>query len=103
MRRRSHLVIGLIALLMIGTSIVTTSPRDLAQAADPLADAKAQKQAPENTLSAQRTALAALKASSTALAAKPGAATVELGAAPARPRPRRTSRTCGLVIPTWCS
>ncbi|MEO8251448.1 MAG: peptidoglycan DD-metalloendopeptidase family protein [Chloroflexota bacterium] len=80
MRRRSHLVIGLIALLMIGTSIVTTSPRDLAQAADPLADAKAQKQALENTLSAQRTALAALKARSTALAGKLGAAKVELAA-----------------------
>jgi len=50
-----------IALLMVGTSIVTTSPRDQAQAADPLADAKAQQEALEATLSAQRATLAALK------------------------------------------
>ena len=54
-----------IALLMVGTSIVTTSPRDQAQAADPLAEAKAQQQALEATLSAQRAALVTLQAKAT--------------------------------------
>ena len=67
-----------IALLMVGTSIVTTSSRDQAQAADPLADAKAQQQALENTLSAQRAALAALKAKAATLGAKLNAAKAEL-------------------------
>jgi murein DD-endopeptidase MepM/ murein hydrolase activator NlpD len=67
MRRRSHLTILLIALLMVGASIVPTSPRDSARAADPLADAKAQQKALEQTLSAQRAALAALKAKSAQL------------------------------------
>jgi murein DD-endopeptidase MepM/ murein hydrolase activator NlpD len=59
-----------IALLMVGTSIVSTSPRDQAQAADPLADAKAQHKALEATLSAQRAALVQLKAKATTLAGK---------------------------------
>jgi len=70
MRRRSHSAIVLVALLMVGTSIVSPSPRDLAQAADPLAEAKAEQQALERTLSQQRAALAELKATSAALAAK---------------------------------
>jgi murein DD-endopeptidase MepM/ murein hydrolase activator NlpD len=67
-----------IALLMVGTSIVTTSPRDQAQAADPLAEAKAQQAALEATLSAQRAALATLKAKATTLAGKLNAAKAEL-------------------------
>jgi murein DD-endopeptidase MepM/ murein hydrolase activator NlpD len=67
-----------IALLMVGTSIVTTSPRDPAQAADPLADAKAQQKALEATLSAQRATLAALKAKAATLAGKLNAAKAQL-------------------------
>ena len=67
MRRRSHLTILLIALLMVGASIVPTTPRDSAQAADPLADAKAQQKALEKSLSAQRAALAVLKTKSAKL------------------------------------
>ena len=67
-----------IALLMVGTSIVSTSPRDQAQAADPLAEAKAQQDALEATLSAQRAALATLKAKATTLAGKLSAAKAEL-------------------------
>src|ERR1700674_4391920 len=78
MRRRSHLTITLIALVMVGTSIVSTSPRDTAQAADPLAQAKAQQRALENSLSARRAALADLKARSAALAGKLNAAEAEL-------------------------
>ena len=70
MRRRSHLAITLVALLMVGVSIVPTSPRDSAQAADPLADAKAQKLALQRSLSAQRATLDALKARSAMLAGK---------------------------------
>jgi len=78
MRRRSHLAIMVIALLVVGTSIVTTSPRDQAQAADPLADAKAQQKALEATLSAQRATLASLKAKAAALTGKLNAAKAEL-------------------------
>jgi murein DD-endopeptidase MepM/ murein hydrolase activator NlpD len=67
-----------IALLMVGTSIVTTSPRDPAQAADPLAEAKAQQDALEATLSAQRATLAALKAKANTLAGKLNAAKAAL-------------------------
>ena len=67
-----------IALLMVGTSIVTTSSRDQAQAADPLAEAKAQQDALEATLSAQRAALATLKAKATTLAGKLSAAKAQL-------------------------
>lgn len=70
MKRRSPLAITLIALLMVGTSIVSPSPRDLAQAADPLAEAKAEQQALARTLTSQRAALAQLKATSAALAVK---------------------------------
>ena len=52
MRRRPHLAITLLALVMVGSSLVTSSPRDLAQASDPLADAKAQQEALERTLAA---------------------------------------------------
>ena len=80
MRRRSHLAITLVALLMVGTSIVSPSPRDQAQAADPLAEAKAEQQALADALEAQRAALAALKAESALLATKLDAAKAELSA-----------------------
>ncbi len=80
MRRRSHLTILLIALLMVGASIVPTSPRDSAQAADPLADAKAQQKALERSLSSQRAALAALKAKSASLASALASARSQLAA-----------------------
>jgi murein DD-endopeptidase MepM/ murein hydrolase activator NlpD len=73
-----------IALLMVGTSIVTTSPRDQAQAADPLADAKAQQAALEATLSAQRATLAALKVKANTLAGKLDAARAELASVTAQ-------------------
>ena len=57
MRRRSHLAITLVALLMVGTSIVSSSPRDPAQAADPLSDAIAQQKALRDTLAEQRVTL----------------------------------------------
>jgi murein DD-endopeptidase MepM/ murein hydrolase activator NlpD len=67
-----------IALLMVGTSIVSTSPRDQAQAADPLAEAKAQQNALEATLSAQRAALVQLKNRASSLAGKLDAARAQL-------------------------
>lgn len=79
MRRRSHLTVLLIALLMVGVSVVP-SPRDSAQAADPLADAKAQQKALESTLSAQRAALAALKTKSANLTNSLAAAKAQLAA-----------------------
>lgn len=80
MKRRSPLAITLIALLMVGTSIVSPSPRDLAQAADPLAEAKAEQQALAAALEAQKASLAALKAESASLAIKLDLAKAELSA-----------------------
>jgi len=70
----------LVALLMVTGSIVTTPSRDPALAADPLADAKAQQQALEDTLSRQRATLASLKATSATLARRLKAAKAELAA-----------------------
>ncbi|HLA64972.1 MAG TPA: peptidoglycan DD-metalloendopeptidase family protein [Candidatus Saccharimonadales bacterium] len=78
MRRRPHLAITLLALVMVGSSLVTTSPRDLAQASDPLADAKAQQLALEHALAQQRDQLSQLKATSAALSDQLSAAEAEL-------------------------
>jgi murein DD-endopeptidase MepM/ murein hydrolase activator NlpD len=80
MRRRPHLAITLLALVMVGSSLVTTSPRDQAQASDPLADAKAQQQAMERALAEQRNQLSQLKATSASLTAQLNAAEAELAA-----------------------
>jgi murein DD-endopeptidase MepM/ murein hydrolase activator NlpD len=93
MRRRSHLAVTLIALVMVGTSIVTTSPRDQAQAGDPLADAKAQQRALEATLSAQRAALATLKAKAATLGGKLDAAKAQLASVTAE-----YNRVSGLLV-----
>ncbi|MEP6680485.1 MAG: peptidoglycan DD-metalloendopeptidase family protein [Chloroflexota bacterium] len=78
MRRRSHLAVTLVALLMVGASIVTTTPRGSALAADPqhqlaatqaqLADAQAARESLQATLDQQRTRLAELQSEATNLA-----------------------------------
>jgi murein DD-endopeptidase MepM/ murein hydrolase activator NlpD len=78
MRRRSHLAVLLVALLTVGGSIVSTSPRDLTLAADPLAQARAQKAAIERQLADQRTKLAQLKQTSSQLAGQLDLAKAEL-------------------------
>jgi len=70
----------LVALLMVGGSIVTTPSRDPALAADPLADAMAQQKALQTSLSQQRAALASLKATSATLANRLSAARAQLAA-----------------------
>jgi murein DD-endopeptidase MepM/ murein hydrolase activator NlpD len=82
-----------IALLMVGTSIVTTSPRDQAQAADPLAEAKAQQKALEATLSAQRAALVQLRVKANALAGRLDAARAQLASVTAE-----YNRISGLLV-----
>jgi murein DD-endopeptidase MepM/ murein hydrolase activator NlpD len=93
MRRRSHLAITLVALLMVGTSIVSSSPRDPAQAADPLSDAIAQQKALRDTLAEQRAALKSLQATSTALAGKLDTAKAELASVTAE-----WNRVSGLLV-----
>jgi murein DD-endopeptidase MepM/ murein hydrolase activator NlpD len=93
MRRRTHLAITLLALVMVGSSLVSTSPRDLAQASDPLADAKAQQQALERALAQQRNQLSWLKATSAALSRKLDAAEAELAAVTAE-----YNRVAGLLV-----
>lgn len=77
-RRSSRLAVLLIALLTVGGSIVLTPPRDPALAADPLAQARAQKAALEQKLADQRARLAQLKATSAQLARKLDVAEAEL-------------------------
>lgn len=67
MRRRSHLAVLLVALLTVAGSIVITTHRELALAADPLAQARAQKAAIERQLADQRAKLAQLKQTSAQL------------------------------------
>lgn len=93
MRRRSHSAIALVALLMVGASIVSPSPRDLAQAADPLAEAKAQQQALEQALSAQRADLDQLRATSAALGVQLDLAEAELASVTAE-----YDRVSGLLV-----
>jgi murein DD-endopeptidase MepM/ murein hydrolase activator NlpD len=83
----------LVALLMVGVSIVPSSPRDTVQAADPLVDAKAQKQALERTLAAQRATLAALRATAATLAGRLDAARAQLAAVSAE-----YDRVAGLLV-----
>jgi murein DD-endopeptidase MepM/ murein hydrolase activator NlpD len=66
MRRRARLAVTLIALVTAG-SFVSSTPRDLALAADPISEARAQKAAIERQLADQRARLASLRATSAAL------------------------------------
>lgn len=59
--RRARLSVTLLALVTLAGSFVGSTPRDLALAADPLAEARAQKSAIERQLSDQRARLASLK------------------------------------------
>ena len=78
MRRRSHLAVTLVALLTVGASIVTTTPRGSALAADPqhqlaatqaqLADAQATRASLQATLDQQRGRLADLQTQASYLA-----------------------------------
>lgn len=67
MRRRARLTVTLLALVTLAGSFVGSSPRDLALAADPISDAKAQKAAIERQLADQRARLASLQASAASL------------------------------------
>ncbi len=80
MKRRSRAVSLLFALLVAGSSVVSSNPRDLALAADPLAEARAEQQALEEALERQRADLAALKASAAQLSTQLNVAEAELSA-----------------------
>jgi murein DD-endopeptidase MepM/ murein hydrolase activator NlpD len=78
MRRRARLTVTLIALVVTVGSFVGSTPRDLALAADPLSEARAQKAAIERQLADQRARLASLRATSAALEDKLHVAEAEL-------------------------
>jgi len=67
MRRPSHLTAMLVALLAVGWMIVGAQPHGTALAGDPLSEAKAKQQQIAQTLSQQRSRLAALKSEAAAL------------------------------------
>lgn len=78
MRRRSLLAVTLIALLTAGTSIVTTTDRGPALAADPISEAKARQSELQATLAAQRQQLADLESAAHELDVSLDVATAEL-------------------------
>lgn len=67
MRRRNRLAATLVALLAVGSILVSTTDRNPARAADPLTQAKQQQQQLQQTLGEQRAQLAKLKATSASL------------------------------------
>ena len=78
MRRRSFLAVTLIALLTAGMSIVTTTDRGPALAADPISEAKARQSELQATLAAQRQQLADLESAAYELDVALDIATAEL-------------------------
>jgi murein DD-endopeptidase MepM/ murein hydrolase activator NlpD len=78
MRRRSRLAITLVALLTVGGMIVSGDPRNQALAADPIAEAKADRAAIQSELASQRARLDELRATSAALSRQLDTAEAEL-------------------------
>lgn len=78
MRRRSRLAVTLIALLTVAGMIVSGDPRNQALAADPIAEARADREAIKAELAAQRERLDQLRATSAALSNQLDAAEAEL-------------------------
>ena len=78
MRRRSRLAVTLVALLTVGGMIVSGDPRNQALAADPIAEARADRAAIQAELAAQRERLDQLRATSAALGDQLDAAEAEL-------------------------
>jgi murein DD-endopeptidase MepM/ murein hydrolase activator NlpD len=78
MRRRSRLAVTLVALLTAGSMIVTGDPRNQALAADPIAEARADRAAIQAELAAQRARLDELRATSAALSQQLDLAEAEL-------------------------
>jgi murein DD-endopeptidase MepM/ murein hydrolase activator NlpD len=78
MRRRSRLAVTLVALLTAGSMIVNGDPRNQALAADPIAEARADRAAIQAELAAQRVRLDELRATSAALSQQLDLAEAEL-------------------------
>ena len=103
MRRRSHLTVIFVALMMVGGNVLTTTPRGSALAADPqtelqrtqqqLADAQAVQRSLTHTLEQQRSQLSTLQAQSTTLAGQLDVARAELAAVTAE-----YDRVAGLLV-----
>jgi len=78
MRARSRLAVTLVALLTVGTMIVSSDPRNRALAADPVSQAKAERASIEAELAEQRAKLDELRATSVTLSRQLDAAQREL-------------------------
>jgi murein DD-endopeptidase MepM/ murein hydrolase activator NlpD len=78
MRRRSRLAVTLVALLTVGSMIVSSDPRNQALAADPIAEARAERAAIQAELAAQRERLDQLRATSASLSQQLDLAEAEL-------------------------
>lgn len=78
MRRRPRLAATLVALVVVGSTLVGSSPTNHALGADPLAEAQAKQRDIQQQLAAQQRQLADLKALSATLDQRLDAATAEL-------------------------
>jgi murein DD-endopeptidase MepM/ murein hydrolase activator NlpD len=83
MRARSRLAVTLVALLTVGSMVVSSDPQNRALAADPISEAKAQRDSIESELDVQRTKLDELRATSANLSRQLGEAERELADATA--------------------
>jgi murein DD-endopeptidase MepM/ murein hydrolase activator NlpD len=78
MRRRAFLAVTLVAFLTVGGGLVVDTQRDPVRAADPIAQAQAQRDAIEAQLAEQRARLAKLKSTAATLAQQLDVAEAEL-------------------------
>ena len=80
MRRRPRLAALLVALVVVGSTLVGSSPAELALGADPLAEAQAKQRELQETLASQRRQLTDLQALSATLDERLTTAVAELAA-----------------------
>jgi murein DD-endopeptidase MepM/ murein hydrolase activator NlpD len=80
MRRRPRVAGILVALMVVGSTLVGLSPADLARGGDPLAEAQAKQRELQETLASQRRQLRDLQALSVTLDQRLNAAMAELAA-----------------------
>lgn len=80
MRRRPRVAGILVALVVVGSTLVGLSPADLARGGDPLAEAQAKQRELQETLASQRRQLSDLQALSATLDQRLNAAMAELAA-----------------------
>lgn len=93
MRRRPSLAATFVALLVVGTTLVGSTPADHVRGGDPLAEAQANQRNLQESLASQRRELESLKSLSATLDARLAAAEAELASVSAE-----YDRVAGLLV-----